>query len=225
MAEVNEIGEPKYLTRSPLPGVDWITFFDAVEEAFNLYLQSAGPPGQKAPIFVSDFPKDNNGNFDTSFDVILYHTAGSIRSGTDPSGKRRIPKGPNMREVKPHPNKGRYSLVTMGWWETMTVCFTTYALSHDRADEVGCWFHRMMMQFILLGFFKMRGVNDLRFDQRYADEFSKQYGQELYVRKYSYNVRLELKQSFEVKDLESINIAIPEGPDFTVTEHYQIPKP
>src|SRR5882672_5504699 len=110
MAELNEVGQPKWQTRSPLPSVDWDTFFEAVSEAFQLHLKSAGPPGQKAPILVAEFPKVNEGNFDTSFDVILFHITESVRAATDPSGKRRFPKGPNGRETKPHPTKARYSI-------------------------------------------------------------------------------------------------------------------
>jgi hypothetical protein len=180
MGVLNEIGQPKYQTRSPLPSVDWNTFFDAVNDAFELQLASAGPPGQVAPVFVSDYPKDNLGNFETKFDVITFHINGSARAGTDPTGKRRFPKGPNEREVRPHPTKSRYSIVTYGWWELMNVRFKIYSLSHDRADEITVWFHRMMMRYtFFLDFFKSRGVHYMVFDKRGADEFIHEFGQEL----------------------------------------------
>lgn len=230
MGQLNEVGQPKYQTRNQLPSVDWDTFFDAVNEALTLHLQSYGPPGQKAPVFVADFPKTNEGNFDTSFDVITYHVSGSVRAGTDPTGQRRIPKGPNTREVKPHPTKARYHIVTFGWWELMTASFTIHALSHSRADEITAWFHRFMMRYIFdLSFFKARGVNYMTFRQREEDKFSKEYGQEMYLRTLHYNVRLELQTSFETKDLESINVTIggPPNPQqsFEVEEEYVIPQP
>jgi hypothetical protein len=226
MAELNEVGQPKWQTRSPLPSVDWDTYFDAVQQAFVLHLESAGPPGQKAPVLVADVPKTNEGNFDTSFDVITFKIVQSVRAATDPSGKRRFPKGPNIREVKPHPTKARYSLVTFGWWEQVDVRFTIFALSRDRADEITKWFHYMMMSYcFFLDFFRARGVQDMRFLKRGEDDFSKMYGQELYVRTLDYSVRLELLQSFERKGLESIEIIADETPEITLQEQYIIPKP
>jgi hypothetical protein len=225
MAELNEVGQPKYLTRSPLPSVDWDTFFDAVELAFNLHVKSAGPPGQKAPIFVAEYPKKNEGNFDTSFDVILYKVVGSERAATDNTG-RRVPKGPTLRERKPHPTKARYSLVTIGWWEMMTARFLIYSLSRDRADEITSWFHRMMMRYTSdLSFFRARGVQYMTFDKRGEDQFSKEYGQELYVRTLDYQVRLELLNTFEAKDIEAVNIQMDQTAEINVVEKYVIPRP
>jgi hypothetical protein len=230
MGELNEAHQPKYLTRTPLPAVDWGTFFDAVNTAMDLHLQTYGPPGQKAPTLVSEVPKTNEGNFDTSFDVILYKIMESKRAASDPSGRRRIPKGPTVREVKPHPTKARYHIVTVGWWELMKARFTIYALSADRASEVTEWFHRMMMRYTFdLSFFKARGVQYMTFDGRGEDEFSRLFGQELYIRNLDYNVRLELLESFEVKDIESLNIKIggPPNPqtELDLDEQYITPKP
>lgn len=224
--ELNEVNQPKFLTRTPIEAVDWDTFFQAVQDAFSLHLQSFGPPGQKAPILVGEYPKQNNGNPDTSFDVILFHMLGSERAGTDPSGTRRIPKGPNLRERKPHPTKDRYSLVTIGWWELMTARFTIYSLSRDRANELTKWFHLMMMRYtFFLSFFKARGIHDLRFLSRGEDKFSREYGQEFHTRTLDYTVRLELLQNFETKDFETVHVAVPETSGFDVSEEYQIPKP
>jgi hypothetical protein len=230
MGELNEAHQPKYLTRTPLPAVDWATFFDAVNEAMKLHLETYGPPGRKAPILVAEVPKTNEGNFDTSFDPILFKIMESKRAGTDPSGRRRIPKGPTVREVKPHPTKERYHIMTLGWWELMKVRFIIYALSADRAGEVTNWFHRMMMRYTFdLDFFKARGVHYLTYEGRGEDQFSREYGQELYIRNLDYNVRLELLENFEVKDIESLNIKIggPPNPQLEVDldEEYIIPKP
>jgi|SRR5208282_2081852 len=230
MGELNEAQEPKYLTRTPLPALDWDTFFDAVGEAFKLHLQTYGPPGQKAPTYTAEYPKDNLGNFDTNFDVVTYHILESVRAGTDPTGRRRVPKGPQLREVKPHPTKERYHVATTGWWELMKVQFTIISQSHSRADEITAWWARMMMRYIFdLRFFKARGVSYMTFDKRGEDKFERIYGQELYSRTLSYNVRLELQDSFEVKDLESLHIAIggPPNPQVEVDldEEYIVPKP
>ncbi len=226
MAELNEVGQPKWQTRSPLPSVDWDTFFNAVNDAFDLHIKSYGPPGQKAPVFVADVPKTNEGNFDTSFDVITFKIMQSVRAATDPSAKRRFPKGPNIREVMPHPTKSRYSIVTFGWWEQMDVRFTIYTLARDRADEITKWFHIMMMRYcFFLDFFRARGVQDMRFIKRGEDDFSRMYGQELYIRTLDYGVRLELLQSFEKKDLEAIDLVVNETPLITLQEEYIIPKP
>lgn len=226
MGELNEAHQPKYLTRTPLASVDWDSFFDAVHDAFKLHLASVGPPGQKAPVLVSEFPKTNEGHFDTAFDVILFHILGSTRAATDPSNKRRFPKGPTTRDRIPHPTKDRYSLITIGWWEMMDVEFTVYSLSHDRANEITKWFHKMMIRYIFdLSFFKARGVHYMTFEKRGPDVFSKAFGQELHVRTLDYNVRLELLQSFEIKDLEAVNIQLNETEEISLVEQYIVPKP
>lgn len=227
MGPVNETNEPKYLTRSVLPGADWDTFFDAVQEAFNLHLKSAGPPGQRAPILVSDYPKLNDGSFDKKFDVITFHCAGSERAASSPGGER-IPKGPQLRERKPHPTKARYTLVSYAWWELMTTRFTIYALSHDRASELCKWFHLFMMEYAFgLSFFKARGINYFTFKQRGEDKFSRENGQELHTRTLEYDVRIEIIQNFEYKNLESLNIQVGTNPvtEIDLVEQYDIPKP
>jgi len=223
----NEVNQPKFLTRTPLPALDWSTFFDAVNQVFELHLQSFGPPGQKKPVLVAAYPKTNEGNPDTSFDVILFHVVSSEMAPTDNTG-RRVPKGLSTREVKPHPSKERYSIATFAWWEMMTVRFTVISLSRDRADEVLNWFHRMMMRYIhILGFFKARGVHDMRYAGRGEDKFDRTYGQELYQRTVSYTARIELLENLEVKDLESIAVQAGNNPqtEFTLEQKYPIPKP
>lgn len=222
--ELNAANQPKFLTRTPLASVDWDSFFVAVQDAFTLHLESAGPPGQKAPVLVGAYPKTNEGNPDTSFDVITFRILSSERAGTDPSG-RRIPKGPNLRERLPHPTKARYSLITIGWWELMSVEFKVYSLSRDRANELTKWFHLMMVRYTsFLSFFKARGIHYLTFEKRGEDKFDREYGQEFHTRTLNYNVRLELLQSFETKDFETLHLATPET-EFDVQQKYPIPKP
>src|SRR5271168_2855791 len=102
MADLNDVGQPKYATRSALPAVHWDSFFEAVNEAFKLNIASAGAPGPTAPILVSAWPKQNNGNYETKFDVIVFHILGSEMAPMGNNG-RRVPKGPTFREVRPFP--------------------------------------------------------------------------------------------------------------------------
>ena len=138
-----------------------------------IQIKTVGPPGNgKPPIYVAEVPLTNEGNFDTEFDVIVFKIMESVKAATDPSGKRRFPKGPTLRERRPHPTKERYSLVTFGWWEMMTVRFTIMALSSDRAAQVTSWFHRMMMRYIFdLSFFKARGVHGRGAKMRWRERF------------------------------------------------------
>lgn len=218
---------PAQLTRSPLPSATWSTFFNAVEKAMDLKLASSPPPGQKAPILVRDYPKTNLGKFDTSFDVILFRVLKSERAGTDPSGLVRKPKGPNLREVVPHPTKARYSLVTQAWWENMTVEFKVLAKSNDRADELVEWFHRFLMEYHnFLGFFKARGIQYMVYQSRGEDKLNNSFGQELNERTITYLIRLELLNTFEAKDLESLSYTVGTNPEleFDRVEQYQVPK-
>jgi len=229
MGPTNVTGQPLYLTRSPLPAVDWDTFFDAVAEAMKLHIASTGPPGQRAPTLVAEYPKDNEGNPTTPFDLIIYGIQKSVRAATDPK-QQRIPKGPTLRERRPHPTKKGYSLITIAWWEMMTVRFVCYGLSSTRADEITKWFHKMMMRYIFdLSFFRVRGVQYMTFEERGPCEFSREYGQEVHFRHLDYNVRLELIETFECKNLESINVTVggPPNPEQSIdlVEQYKIPSP
>lgn len=214
------------LTRSVLPAVSWSSFFEAVNDAMALHLSSANPPGQKAPVLVREYPKTTLGKFDDSFDVILYHVVKSERAGTDRTGLQRKPTGPTPREQIVHPSKGRYHLQTAAWWENMTFEFKVLAKSNDRADELVEWFHRFMIEYTWsLGFFKARGVNYLVYNGRGEDKINKEFGQELYERTIQYMARLELLNSFETKDLESLNVTIEGKPqqEIDIVEEYIIP--
>ena len=69
------------------------------------------------------------------------------------------------------------------------------------------WFHRMMMQYAFAyKFFQSVGVCDFRFEERMPDKKSQDFGQELYLRKLRYAVRINLQDVYEAKTLEDIHI-------------------
>ena len=217
---------PLRFTRAILPAVSWSAFFEAVKEALTLKLASYSPPGQKDPVFVREYPKNNLGKFDSSFDVILYKVISAERAGTRPNGVDRKPNGPTLKESIPHPTKARYHLNTYGWDENMEVQFIILTKSNDRADELIEWFHRFMIEYTwALGFFKARGINYLVYQKRGEDKLNKEYDQELYERTENYIVRLQLLYSFDVKDLESLNVTIQGNPEqeIDLEERYIIP--
>ena len=83
-----------------------------------------------------------------------------------------------------------------------------------------------MMRYIFdLRFFRARGVQYLVFNNRGEDTFSREFGQELYIRTLEYDVRLELLHSYETKDFESVGIQLAETPEIDLDEQYIIPTP
>ena len=118
-----------------------------------------------------------------------------------------VPHGLQLRVRRPSPTKLGYLEETWGWSEQMTAQFTVYAKSNQRANELVSWFHRMMMQYAFsFKFFQAVGVCDFRFEERLPDEKSQDFGQELYLRKLRYAVRINLQDVYEAKTLEDIHI-------------------
>lgn len=215
--------EPRQLTRAALPAVYLRGFFKAVQEAMQLHLKTAPLPGDKAPTLVEDFPKDRQGNPDTSYDVIQWSVLESVPAGMDRSGHGRVPFRPLPREVISHPDKAGYFLITYGWWEWATVVFTVFAKSNARANELAEWFHFFMMLYgQQLDFMRMRGVNKLQFMGRGRDEENERFGgQTLYMRPLKYAFRLEVLNTAEVKTLETVEFNLGKNPIETIT----LPKP
>src|ERR1019366_4840795 len=76
-----------------------------------------------------------------------------------------------------------------------------------RSSDLVSWFHRMMMQYAFAyKFFQARGVTYFAFEERMPDEKSQDFGQELYLRKLRYAVRINLQDVYEAKTLEDIHI-------------------
>jgi hypothetical protein len=195
---------------STLVAADWSTFFDRVKQAFDLQLASMEWPPEDNPVFVEDFPRIKTGTYDTTFDVILWNVHGSQMAVTASQGLNGPirPNGLQFRGSRPSPAKFGYTEETWGWWEQMTAQFTIYAKSNRRANELVSWFHRMMMQYAFSEkFFQAAGVCHFAFDARLPDEKSQDFGQELYLRKLRYAVRLNLQDVYEAKTLEDVVIS------------------
>ena len=196
---------------STLAAADWSTFFETVQQAFTLHLASMEWPPEDNPVFVEDYPKARTGGgYDHTFDVILWSVHGSHMATTaqhGPNGPVR-PNGIQFRGTRPSPKKLGYFEEVWGWWESMTVQFTVYAKSNERANELVSWFHRMMMQYAFIyKFFQARGVTYFAFEERLADEKSQDFGQELFLRKLRYAVRINLQDVYEAKTLEDVTLA------------------
>ena len=140
--------------------------------------------------------------------MILWSVHGSEMAQTDNKGAR-IPHGIQCRGRRRHPDKLGYLQETWGWWEEMVTQFTVYAKSNARANELVSWFHRMMMVYTFgYRFFQARGVSFLKFEGRQPDEKTQDFGQELYVRKLRYRVRISLQDVYDSKTLEDVVINV-----------------
>jgi hypothetical protein len=197
--------------RSTLDAADWSTFFVRVKQAFDLHLASMAWPAEQNPVFVEDFPKaKTGGGYDTTFDVILWNVHGSKMATTaqhGPNGPIK-PNGLQLRGRRQSPSKAGYLEETWGWWEQMSAQFTVYAKSNQRANELVSWFHRMMMQYAFsYKFFSAAGICHFAFEERLPDEKTQDFGQELYLRKLRYSVRINLQDVYEAKTLEDVVIS------------------
>jgi hypothetical protein len=195
---------------STLNAADWGTFFDRVKQAFTVHLASVQWPAEDNPVFVEDFPKAKTGQgYDQTFDVILWNVHSSRMAVTAKQGLNGpiTPHGLQLRGRRPSPTKFGYLEEVWGWQEQMTAQFTVFAKSNQRANELVSWFHRMLMQYAFsYKFFQPVGVVDFRFEERMPDEKSQDFGQELYLRKLRYAVRLNLQDAYEAKTLEDIHL-------------------
>lgn len=191
--------------RSALPAVDLLGFLEAVQQALALHIKASGAPEGKAPLLVHDFPRTREGHIDTAFDLISFHVVSSERAGTDPSGRARIPNGPQLRQDQKHPGKAGYRKETWAWTEDAVVQFTVWAKSNHRAEALANWFHRFMMTYTwVLKFFKARGIELLVFEKRVEDKVESREAQELYTRGLQYRLRIECLFTLEAKELEFI---------------------
>jgi hypothetical protein len=195
-------------SRSLQPAVDHQGFLGAVREALALHTKSEGLAPEYVPVLTEDYPREREGEFDHSFDVILFTVVSSQMGATDPRQTRR-PNGPVLRENRPHPTKARYRLATYAWWEDSIVQFSVLAKSNKRANELATWFHRFLMRYAhAQHYFSARGVSLFRYRARLEDRPNKDFGQELSERRIQYQIRLEFLDSFELKELESVHLAV-----------------
>jgi hypothetical protein len=193
--------------------VEWDTFFDAVESAMKLHEDSTRMPDSLRPVFIEDFPKEREGKFDTSLDVILWAVDASAMAPSSNSGDR-VPNGIMLLGEQPCRDKAGYLTQTWGWKELMTARFTVYAKSNERVNELTAWFHRMMMIYAFgYKFFQARGVSWFKFLKRERDELSTEFGQVLYRTHLLYEVRLDLRNDYEAKLLDTavVNLGMRRG--------------
>lgn len=210
---------PPPLTRAALPTRYIDGFFKTVGEAFDLEKKLSHPPGDKYPYLVEDYPKNRQGQFDTSFDVIQWSVVESIPAGTERDGYGRVPFRPRIRDTVKHPEKAGYFLVTTAWWEWVTVEFTTYAKTNRGTRELAEWFHLFLIKWgETLNYFRDRGIQKFQFVKRGKDDERTIGDNTLYLRRLQYRFRLEVVDQFEVKTLDQINVTVNGVPAQTITD-------
>jgi hypothetical protein len=191
--------------KSSQPAVDIPGFFDAVEQALNLFIKTEGTPDNTKPTLVHEFPKERLAKPDDVFDVITFKVAKSEMAPTLNDGSK--PRNPTSREVKPHPELAGFNVQTFGWWELVKAEFSVWSKSNANADIVTAWFHDFMVKYAFLyKFFLARGVQNFRFVDRADDDIDLYFGQELYRRRLTYEFRLETLFSVEQKQLTDLDI-------------------
>jgi hypothetical protein len=204
--------QPSRLVPPPLlsskPAVNWNTYFDAVSQAFSLHLAAMQWPADQCPVLVEDFPRIREGQFDTSFDVILWTVHSSVMAPWDNRGER-VPNGITNFGAVPNKQKTGYLEVTAGWKECLTSEFQIYAKSNARANYLATWFHEFWMLYTFsLKFFKGFGVDYARYVGREKDEKNQDFGEVLYLRRLRYETRLALVHSLDAKTIESASLSI-----------------
>lgn len=199
-------------SRSSLPVVDYDGFFDIVTEAMQLHMDSQQLAEDRRPILVREYPKERLAEMDKGQEFISYAIHHVSMGGTATDGVGRVPRKPVLRESVSSPDKSFYVRETYGWWENVVVEFTIWAKSELRASQLALWFHRFMMRYgTVLEFFRARGVQNFRFEERLADRFHQETGQELSTRCLRYSIRIEFLETYEKKTLEVVNVQVPES--------------
>lgn len=194
--------------RSTLPAVDISGFFQAVQDALNLYLKTVKWPVGTEPVFIHTFPQQRLALPDKPFDVITFSVGGSEMATTSNDGGR-VPLAPQVREIVDSTSLAGYKDRSIAWKEEVAVVFTIWSKTNAFADAIVTWFHRFMMIFAFgYGFFMARGVDRFFFLKRGKDEVEEVENQELYKRTLVYRIRIEyVLPVTELKTLESVTIS------------------
>lgn len=191
--------------RSSQPAVDIPGFFDIVEKALALYIQTEGPPDNTKPTLVHEYPKERLARPDDTFDVITFKVLESTMAPTMNDGSK--PRSPKARETKNHPKLAGFNVQIIGWWELVQAEFSIWSKSSRNADLVAAWFHGFMVKYAFAyKFFSTRGVNNFRFVRRADDDVVQTFGQELYRRRLTYEFRLETLFAVEQKQLTDVDV-------------------
>lgn len=194
------------LSRSPLPAVDVNGFFEIVQQALALYIQTEGPPDNINPVLVEEFPRERLTKQDDTFDIITFR----VRTGTMAASTNTdmIPKKPSLRESKPHPKLGpQYLLNTYGWWETVQPEFTIWSRSNINANLMTEWFHIFLMKYVhFTKFFNGRGIDNFVYIEREDEELDHNEGQEIYKRRLVYEFRLNRMSTLDSRVLTNVSV-------------------
>lgn len=203
-----------------MTAVNYDGFFEKVEQAMRMHLESCDTPAEWNIRFCEDFPQSREGKFDDSFDVIMFRIFGVTPSGMSRDGVSRVPKGLMRAESRPHPTKSRYHLVREFARETVTVEFEILAKSNRQANRIVYWFHRFLLFYAhRMNFFRACGVKNFEFISREPDTKRSDFGQDLYSRILRYKFQLDLMFELEVKDLESIQVRVSPSDEGPVSEY------
>jgi hypothetical protein len=193
---------------SALPAVNHVTLLAAFQQMLKVQLDSEAWPESERPRLVADYPREREGKYDTSFDVIVFHIFSSEIASTSRTKDQR-PNGFSIFSEEPMPEKTGYKRIRYGWDEETVVQFTVYAKSAERANELVSWLHWTILTYAWgMKFFKARGVNVFEFEKRLEDRTTKDYGQELYVRPLQYRLKLGLRYTAESKLLEQLFVTV-----------------
>lgn len=192
--------------RSSRPAVDIPGFFDSVAQALVLYAKTEGVPVNTTPTFVHEFPKERLAIPDQPFDVITFKVAEASMAPTTNDG--RAPRGPKVRETRPHEKLAGFNIQVYGWWELVQPQFIIWSKSSRNADLITDWFHKFIMRYAhVYKYFQARGAQNFRFVKRADDDVDMTFGQELYLRRLTYEFRLETLFGFEQKQLTDVDIS------------------
>lgn len=197
---------PPPFLRSSQPASDWTDFFGTVGHAIDEFYAASGLSLERKPLYVEEYPQARDGQFDLPFAAIVWKVLHSEMAPTS-NNKERVPNGLTFVE-RDHPEKAGYKEVTASWHELMVAEFEVYGKSNDAANSLCSWFHRTLMRLVGLKYFKAYGIDYFRFVERTADEKTNQDGQDLYLRRLRYEVRITLTDTLDVKTIESVGIRL-----------------
>lgn len=197
--------------RSSRPAIDPEGFFDAVGLALNLYLQSTQVPDGAVPFYTHSFPKERLTSVDSPFDGITFKVISSVPA-------ERLNDGTVSRKPvtfdNPDPTQSGYNTKTDAWLELATVEFTIWSKSNPTRGKLINWFHKFILLYAnAYKFFEARGADMLQFVGRGEDSFETHEEQEIYFGTLTYQVRIQLLNTYSERQLESLTVNAQFGQD------------
>ena len=194
-------------------------FWDMLRKAYELAKKDGLAPDGQFPKLIEEYPKNRQGQFDQSFDIIEYHVVGVEPAGMATDGTNRVPTRPQERQTIEHPTKAGYLLTRYEWWEWITVEFLVLSKTNRGANSLAKWFHFFILRWgQALDFLRARGIQKFQFVGRGPDQQTNKYGDNpLWLRPMRYKFRLAIQDAFETKVLDSLNIEVNGVPYPTLT--------